>query len=155
MADLLAQWGRRLKKESSLRTTRHLLGLFITLWILFLPDSSLSQVVSSSPQISPSVSRPEIGFASKQKLNDHYQKHGKEFGAISREEYLRIAQELRDRPMDKNTLEAKRGDGVVTRFDRKIGAFLAFNPDGVIRTFFRPNDGEEYFWRQSRRLPKK
>jgi hypothetical protein len=143
-----------------LRKICYSLGLFIALWIFCIPGPSFPQINSSNPsspvpQISPSLSRSEIGFASKRKLNDHYQKHGKEFGAISREEYLRLAQELRDRPLDKNILEARRRDGAVTRFDRKTGAFLAFNSDGVIRTFFRPNDGEAYFWRQERRLPKK
>jgi len=44
-----------------------------------------------------------------------------------------------------------RADGVITRFDRKTGAFLAFNPDLIIRTYFKPNDGERYFRRQSKR----
>ena len=48
-------------------------------------------------------------------------------------------------------LEAVRRDGVVTRFDRKSGAFIAFNANGVIRTYFRPNDGERYFRRQLER----
>jgi hypothetical protein len=129
--------------------------LFVAFWISLFPGPSFPQVVSSAPsspipQVS-SISRPEIGFSSKQKLLDHYQKHGREFGKISREEYLRLAQDLRDRALDESILELKRPDGVVTRFDRKGGAFLAFNPDGVIRTFFRPNDGEAYFWRQARR----
>ena len=45
-------------------------------------------------------------------------------------------------------LEAVRTDGVVTRFDRAQGAFLAFDRDRTIRTFFHPNDGERYFQRQ-------
>jgi len=148
------------KRPKFLRRISYSLGLFIALWIFCIPGPSFSQINSSNPsspapQIPQSISRPEIGFASKQKLNDHYQKHGKEFGKISREEYLRLAQELRDRSLDRNILEAKRPEGAVTRFDRKTGAFLAFNPDGVIRTFFRPNDGEAYFWRQARRLSKK
>jgi hypothetical protein len=48
-------------------------------------------------------------------------------------------------------LEAVRTDGVVTRFDRTSGAFLAVNRNGTIRTFFRPNDGERYFHRQKER----
>jgi pyocin large subunit-like protein len=40
---------------------------------------------------------------------------------------------------------------VVTRFDRREGDFLAVGRDGVIRTFFRPNDGEAYFQRQLKR----
>jgi pyocin large subunit-like protein len=48
-------------------------------------------------------------------------------------------------------LELVRADGVITRFDRASGAFLAFEQDGVIRTFFIPNAGERYFRRQAKR----
>ncbi|MBL8960165.1 MAG: hypothetical protein JNJ98_09950, partial [Gemmatimonadetes bacterium] len=67
--------------------------------------------------------------------------------------YLRLAQALRDTLPGGPILEARRPDGVITRFDRTSGAFLAFNRDGTIRTFFRPNDGEQYFRRQARRRP--
>jgi len=95
--------------------------------------------------------RADIGFASRRKFLDHYEKHGAEFGSISREEYLRQAQALRDSPAGGEILETARADGVITRFDRKTGAFLAFNPDLTIRTYFKPNDGERYFRRQSKR----
>ncbi|HMX25702.1 MAG TPA: hypothetical protein PKC13_08710 [Blastocatellia bacterium] len=95
--------------------------------------------------------RTDVGFATRQKFLDHYDKHGAEFGSISKEEYLRQAQELRDRPTGKDVLEVRRADGVITRFDRSSGTFLAFNPDLTIRTFFKPNDGESYFHRQSKR----
>ncbi|MCW5747124.1 MAG: hypothetical protein KIT36_13110 [Alphaproteobacteria bacterium] len=94
---------------------------------------------------------PSVGFASRDRLEDHYRKHGAEFGDISRQDYLRQAQTLRDAPAGGAILTATRGDGVTTRFDRRSGAFLAFNADGVIRTFFRPNDGERYFHRQLER----
>jgi pyocin large subunit-like protein len=99
----------------------------------------------------PIAVRTEIGFGSRQKFLDHFEKHGREFGAIRANDYLRLAQELRDRPVGPTVLEAVRRDGVITRFDREGGAFLAFNSDGTIRTFFRPNDGEAYFRRQSKR----
>ncbi|MGE0130224.1 MAG: hypothetical protein AB7U82_19230 [Blastocatellales bacterium] len=95
--------------------------------------------------------RSDIGFATRRKFLDHYEKHGAEFGSISKEEYLRQAQTLRDRPAGGDILETVRGGGVITRFDRKTGAFLAFNPDLTIRTYFKPNDGERYFRRQSKR----
>jgi len=95
--------------------------------------------------------RAEIGFATRRKFLDHFEKHGAEFGSISREEYLRQAQILRDSPAGGDILEAVRADGVTTRFDRKTGAFLAFNSDLTIRTYFKPNDGERYFSRQSKR----
>ena len=100
---------------------------------------------------SPIALRTEIGFATRQKFLDHFEKHGHEFGAISREEYLRQAQLLRDRPAGGTVLESVRRDGVITRFDQASGAFLAFNADLTIRTYFKPNDGENYFYRQSRR----
>jgi hypothetical protein len=92
-----------------------------------------------------------IGFASRERLEEHYRKHGAEFSADSRQDYLRLAQSLRDAPAGGPVLEAVRHDGVITRFDRRSGAFVAFNADGVIRTFFRPNDGERYFRRQLER----
>lgn len=96
---------------------------------------------------SPAVNRA-VGFRDAAHLHEHYQKHGAEFGRITEAEYLRLAQELRDRPAGGDILEAVRADGVVTRFDRARGAFLAFDRDGTIRTFFLPNDGERYFRRQ-------
>ncbi len=105
---------------------------------------------SSSPKISADI-HTEIGFASRQKFLDHYDKHGSEFGSISKDDYLRQAQQLRDRQPGGDVVEAVRSDGVVTRFDKKTGAFLAFDADLTIRTYFKPNDGEAYFWRQSKR----
>ncbi|MFY9554331.1 MAG: hypothetical protein WAV20_05150 [Blastocatellia bacterium] len=101
---------------------------------------------------SPSARRESsIGFASREKLVEHYRKHGREFGKISIEEYLGIAQTLRDRPAGGSIAEAVRDDGVVTRFDRDTGTFIAFNRDATIRTCFKPNDGEAYFRRQLKR----
>jgi pyocin large subunit-like protein len=91
------------------------------------------------------------GFRSQKLLESHYAKHGHEFGQITRAEYLRFAQELRDAPLKGPILEAKRPDGVITRFHREKGWFGAYNPDRTIRTFFIPAAGESYFRRQARR----
>ena len=99
-----------------------------------------------------------VGFRSRVRLAEHFAKHGREFGDIDMGEYLRRAQALRDAPVARggsggDVLELVRADGVVSRFDRRSGAFIAFDGDGTIRTFFRPNDGEAYFRRQGRRRP--
>jgi hypothetical protein len=94
------------------------------------------------------VGRPDVGFRHSRDLADHFARHGAETGAASAADYLARAQALRDRPSGGDVLEAVRADGVITRFDRRQGEFLAFNPDLTIRTFFRPNDGERYFQRQ-------
>jgi pyocin large subunit-like protein len=109
------------------------------------------QASADKDQAGAKVVRAEIGFATRREFLDHYEKHGAEFGSISQEEYLRQAQILRDSSVGGDILEAVRADGVITRFDRKTGAFLSFNPDLTIRTYFKPNDGERYFRRQSKR----
>jgi pyocin large subunit-like protein len=91
------------------------------------------------------------GFRSERQLDEHYQKHGEEFGKISKAEYLRLAQELRDAPVGGPILEATQPNGVISRFDKRHGYFGAYNPDRTIRTFFVPVDGERYFHRQAKR----
>jgi pyocin large subunit-like protein len=91
------------------------------------------------------------GFRSRRQFDEHYAKHGREFGNISQGEYLHRAQALRDAPLGGPILEAVKAGGIITRFDRRTGAFGAYNSDRTIRTFFIPNNGERYFHRQATR----
>jgi filamentous hemagglutinin len=63
------------------------------------------------------------GFRSRAQLDEHYAKHGAEFGAISKAEYLHLAQELRDARPGGPILEARRPDVEFSRFDRRHGYF--------------------------------
>ena len=102
------------------------------------------------PQVRTASRGP--GFPSRRSFDQHFAKHGAEFGPITQAEYLALAQQLRDKPVRGPILEIVRGgDGVITRFDRESGHFGAYNRDGTVRTFFIPNDGESYFHRQARR----
>ena len=58
-----------------------------------------------------------------------------------------MAQDLRDARLSNRVIEAAQSNGSYARFDRTTGAFIAFNRDLTIRTFFRPDDGEAYFRR--------
>ena len=89
------------------------------------------------------------GFRSRRLFEEHYAKHGREFGNISQQEYLERAQALRDAPGGGPILQAVTPDGIISRFDRRTGYFGAYNPDRTIRTFFIPNAGERYFHRQA------
>jgi len=93
------------------------------------------------------------GFRSRKLLDEHYRKHRAEFGNISKQEYLFLAQRLRDTPPGGPILEAVKPGRVITKFDRRTGYFGAYNRDGTIRTFFIPAAGERYFQRQARRGP--
>ena len=95
--------------------------------------------------------RSGLGFRGRRQLQEHFAKHGAEFGRITAQEYLRAAQRLRDAPVGGSVEEIRRADGTVSRFDRSTGAFIAFDADGTIRTFFKPNAGESYFRRQATR----
>lgn len=92
----------------------------------------------------------KIGFGSERALTEQFRRHGREFGKVSREEFLLMAQDLRDRPLDMKILEAVRRDGVITRFDRRTKAFVAFERNLILLQFFKPADGERYFQRQLR-----
>ncbi len=156
------------KKPFKTKTTTiggSILAVIVAIVLSFLNGNKSDNNTGNTP--SPTVRQPErssndlpkasssvntkIGFASRRGMEEHFQKHGAEFGNITLDEYLLQAQTLRDSPLNGNILEAKRADGVVTRFDKKTGSFLATNPDKTIRTFFRPNDGERYFRRQAER----
>ena len=60
-----------------------------------------------------------VGFADQRRLDEHYAKHGAEFGRITKQDYLHQAQLLRDARVGGPILEAVRRDGVITRFDRR------------------------------------
>jgi len=58
------------------------------------------------------------GFRSARQFDEHFQKHGREFGNITQDQYLHLAQELRDAPAGGQILEAVKPGGVISRFDR-------------------------------------
>lgn len=88
----------------------------------------------------------ERGFRSEQDFEDHYQKHKGEYGNISREEYLKRAQTLRDTPPDgKNVKEIQRGDDRTSKYDTRSNDFGVYERDGTVVTYFKPTQGERYF----------
>lgn len=119
------------------------------------PEASSGAQQSSANAEKPGATKSANsgkGFRDRTHLDDHYAKHGGEFPGLSKAQYLAMAQTLRDATTGADVLEIIRAsDGVVSRFDRQSGAFIAFDRDGTIRTFFKPNDGEQYFRRQANR----
>lgn len=95
----------------------------------------------------PGASGP--GFRSRSYQAEHFAKHGAEFGHISPEQYLGLAQQLRDAPAGRDILRSERPGGGFAKYDRGSNSFGAYDRDGTIRSFFKPNDGERYFVRQS------
>ena len=84
------------------------------------------------------------GFRNQHLLDDHFERYGYEFGQITKLQYVRLAQQLRDSRPGNNILESRRR-GTILKFDRKRGYFGAYDPDGTVRTFFIPPEGVRYF----------
>lgn len=116
------------------------------------PTQQQAPPATRAPEPRQTATASKVGFTSRASWQSHFDKHGAEFGRITADEYLLLAQQLRDAPLSADVVENVRdSDGVITRFDRKGGGFLAFHADKTIRTFFRPDDGEAYFRRQAER----
>ena len=147
-------------ESAQMRSLLRWLTLFFGFCLLSGCGSQQKPIVLRTPPTSADRSTPwssdsrpvsQRGFSNRRHLEEHFRKHGAQFNAPDAEHYLALAQALRDKPVGGDVLEAKRPDGSFSRFDKASGAFIACNADGTIRTFFKPNDGERYFRRQSNR----
>jgi len=90
-------------------------------------------------------------FRTKAMLDSHYEKHVQdqdEFGNITKDEYLKMAQNLVDHP-GKSVLTKKDSDGNTLYYDKDNNTFAVKSPDGYIRTFFKPQAGIDYYDRQT------
>jgi len=86
-------------------------------------------------------------FRTEELLESHYLKHGSEFGDISKEEYLRRANDLiTTKSVDVLTKYEEDGDKLF--YLKSTNEFLVLSTDGYIRTYFKPDDGIDYYNRQ-------
>ena len=89
-------------------------------------------------------------FRNKDRFEEHYQKHvinQAEFGDITKEEYLALAQELVDTP-GSQVLTKNNDDGDTLFYDPDTNSFAVVSGDGYLRTFFKPSSGQKYFDKQ-------
>lgn len=85
-------------------------------------------------------------FRSTEYLQEHFEKHGSEFGYTSAEEYLEGANRVINADGVLHKLEAEDGDDVY--YLEHTNELVIISTDGYIRTYFKPNDGIEYYNRQ-------
>lgn len=92
----------------------------------------------------------EIGytFRNDDLYESHYRKHGAEFGNITKEEYLQKANELINSDSPDVLHKTEKEDGDYLFYNPKTNEFLVLSTDGYIRTYFKPDDGIEYWERQ-------
>lgn len=80
-------------------------------------------------------------------LQDHFDRHGRDFNAKDADDYARQAWEFLQRARAEGLPTKVDQDGVIRVFDPKTRAFGAYNREGTAKTFFKPNS-RDYFDRQ-------
>ena len=85
-------------------------------------------------------------FRNAKLLNEHFEKHGKEMGFSSAEEYLAAANAVVNNASALHKTEKEDGDDVY--YLEATNEFVIVSTDGFIRTYFYPNAGIDYYNRQ-------
>lgn len=92
----------------------------------------------------------EYHFRSRKLLEQHFAKHGDEFSGDfdyqTAEDYEQGASDVINDTDALFKTESEDGDGVY--YIESTNEFVILSTDGFIRTYFRPNDGIDYFNRQ-------
>lgn len=84
-------------------------------------------------------------------LQDHFDRHGRDFNAKTPDDYARLAWEFLQRARAGGLQLKLDEDGVLRVFDSRSGAFAAYNRNGTTKTYFKPGS-RDYFERQPGRV---
>ena len=87
-----------------------------------------------------------LTFRNQKLLDSHYEKHGKEMGFSSAEEYEKAAARVVANKDALHKTEAEDGDDVY--YIESTNEFVIVSQDGYLRTYFYPSDGLDYYNRQ-------
>ncbi len=85
-------------------------------------------------------------FRSDKLWSDHFDKHGEEVGATSKENYLAMANAVIDNPNVLSKAETDDGNNDTVYFLEATGEFVVLSGDGYIRTYYIADS--DYFNRQ-------
>lgn len=98
--------------------------------------------VPSEPEILPT----EYRFRNSNLLNQHYEKHGRDMGFASAQEYELAAAAVPNNPEVLHKTEKEDGDDVY--YVESTNEFVVISTDGYIRTYFNPDRGIDYYNKQ-------
>lgn len=111
-------------------------------------NTSTSSSISSTSSVPESTSTVETTyrFRNRNLLNQHYEKHGKDMGFASAEDYEKAASDVVNNPDALHKIEKEDGDDVY--YVVSTNEFVVVSTDGYIRTYFLPDRGIDYFNKQ-------
>ena len=112
--------------------------------------SSTTSTSRSSQSTTPIESTPTVQttykFRNRNLLDQHYEKHGRDMGFASAEEYEKAAAAVVNNPEALHKLEKEDGDDVY--YVESTNEFVVVSTDGYIRTYFLPDRGIDYYNKQ-------
>ena len=109
-------------------------------------NSSSETALSSMDSMTVSDEQSSLySFRTSELYESHFVKHGAEFGSITKEQYLQMANSL---ILSKTALTKNEEDGDKIYYDADKNEFLVLSTDGYIRTFFKPDNGLDYYNKQ-------
>ena len=90
------------------------------------------------------IRKPELDFAGKsgvggERLLDHLDRHGKDFGFTTEEEYLQGARRFFEKPLTPTTEAFTSNQGWYFRYDTATNEFGLINNYGGISTYYKPD----------------
>jgi len=88
----------------------------------------------------------EYVFRNQKLLNQHYDKHGKDMGFASADDYEKAASDVVNNPAALHKTEKEDGDDIY--YVETTNEFVVVSTDGYIRTYFNPDSGKRYFDKQ-------
>jgi pyocin large subunit-like protein len=83
------------------------------------------------------------GF-SDESLDEHYPKHGRTFGNISKAEYQERALGFRDSLPSAEVEEFVAPNGSIYKYNTRTAEFMVYLDDGEIITYFKPDNPTAY-----------
>lgn len=99
---------------------------------------------TASPAARPQAPPTKVTWGSLRTLQDHFDRHGKDFGAKDPDDYARQAWLFLQRGRQEGLPAKRDSDGVLRVYDPATRAFGAYNRDGTTRTYFKPGR-RDYF----------
>ena len=101
----------------------------------------------TQPPAPASAPPTRVTWANPASLQDHFERHGADFGSKSPDDYAAGAWRFRERAVAEKLPMKLDSDGTVRVFDPKTRAFAAYHSDGTAKTWFRP-ESPTYWQRQ-------
>lgn len=86
----------------------------------------------------------------KNTLQDHYNRHGKQMGCSSKEEYAAQAVNFANTIDKKNCVSFVDSNGSTYKYNKTSNTLAIITKDGYVVTYFKPDDGYDYYKQQKK-----